>query len=337
MLYDTSTDSQNSLFFIQIVAFCIFLAFFFVAWVAVLLAFKFYFKRERVGCAAGGEVVDIKQLKKVERLNKFERKDRILRNWRVQTACILACLAIVPLSVLMIESGLDPFLDSLKGIQEINDEVDSRAYRAIQIISQLQESNAALDQLKINASFVMKALEMKEFGPNFDPTSILNYNLTVGNNTDYDSSIPSVDLNALLGFDPAAVRGTILSGMETANSFKSYIPQHAADTIYQVTDFTEAVKNGMDSLYSRDWIIRLWVVILDVTVGFLVIAVLLTKQSVDFPAYQSMTQWVLLPVFCAALVATVVGTCVFVSMAIVNAGTWLYFACAALLPPFTLH
>ena len=294
------------------------------AWLAILLVLKFHFKLKRVGCAAGGEVVDIKRLKKVDGLHKFERQTRILRNWRVQSACLGACLAIVPLSVLMLESGLDPFLESLEGIQSINDEVDSRAYRAIQIISQLQESNAALDQLKRNSTFLIKTLEMKEFCPNFDPTAILNYdyNLTEGNNTDgaFDASEAMVDLNAVLGIDPAAVRGTILSGIEQANAFKSYNTKSAAETLYQVTEFTSAVDSGIDYVHSHDWIIRLGVVILDVVVGFLVVAVVLTKQSIDFPAYQSMTAWVLLPIFCSALAVAVVVTLVFVSMATANAG-----------------
>ena len=280
---------------------------------------KFYYKLERVGCAAGGEVVDIKHMKKVQGLHKFERKYRILRNWRVQSACLLACIAILPLSVLMIQFGLEPFIQSLEDVQQINDEVDSRAYRAIQIIVQLQESHAALDQLKRNSSFVTTTLEMNEICPNFNPNLILQDDDKPSPNST-ESSTLTVDLNALLGFDPVVVHETITSGFAQADALMSYVTQSAADTMHQVTESTKVVDQGIDNLYHHDWIIRLGVVITDVVLMFLALAIFISKHSVDYPAYQQLTTWVLVPIFCASLAATMVGTCVFVSMAIANAG-----------------
>lgn len=274
--------------------------------------------------------MDIKHLKKVQRLPKSERKYRIMRNWRVQSACLLACLAIPPMSVLMIQFGLEPFIGSLEDIQQINDQVDSRAFRAIQITAMLQESHAILDELKRNSSFVTTALEMNELCPNFDPSLILHkedeadkasQNSTESTTT---TSTTTVDLSALLGFDPVAVHDAIALSFAQADNFVSYSTQSAAETLYQVTDFTKGVDQGIDNLYHNDWIIRLGVVILDVVVLFLAFAIFLTKHSIDYPAYQQLAAWVLVPIFCGALAASIVGTCVFVSMAIANAGACSY-------------
>ena len=292
-------------------------------WVSVLLALKFYWKKDLVGCAAGGQVLDIKHLKKVQGLHKFERKYRILRNWRVQTACLFACLAILPLSVLMLQFGLEPFLASLEDMQQINDEVDSRAYRAIQIFTQLHESQGALDHLKKNSTFVKTSLEMDMICPDFNPNVILqgNDNPSLNSTESGSATATTLDFNALLGFDPLEVSETITAGFAQVEDFFSYGTQSAADTLLQVTEFTKAVDEGIDSIYRNDWIVRMGVVVLDVVIVFLVMAIFLSKHSIDYPAYQQLATWVLVPLFLCALAASVVGTCVFVTMAIVNAGT----------------
>jgi len=285
------------------------------------VALKFYCKLERVGCAAGGEVVDIKYLKKVEGLPKYKRKARILRNWRVQTVCLVACLSILPLSILMLQLGLEPFIDSMTDIQDINDIVESRSFRAIQIITQLQDSHKQLLAFRRNSSSsIQTTLKMENICPDFDPSLVIlpnsNASITIMTTTTTD-----IDLKGLLGFDPDTVRKHVEAAYDQVTAYMKYDTKATKDTIYQVTDFTQAVDMGIDSFYSHDWIIRMGVVILDVVVLFLAFGIFLTKHSIDYPAYQRLTTWVLVPLFCGAMAACVVGTCVFLSMGIANAGT----------------
>ena len=109
-------------------------------WSVTLLVLKYYYRIERVGCASGGDVVDVKEMKKVYNLDKFERKQRIRRNWRVQNTCLVNCIALLPCTILMIKFGLDPFIDSLYDVQQMNDRIDSHAYRGIQTMTQLHDA-----------------------------------------------------------------------------------------------------------------------------------------------------------------------------------------------------
>lgn len=293
-----------------------------------MLVLKFHFGYETVGWAAGGNVVDIKQQKKQQGLSKWERQERIIRNWRVQTACLLALISILPLSLLMLHFGLNPFIESLSYTQMINDEVDSRAFRAIQIVAQLQESHKQLNLLKTNSTFV-STMAMQELCPNFDPSRIIDNGVKdIDNSTNSSSSsflnATTHDLNKVLGIDPTLIRSKVLTAFDHVNVFMKFDLESAAATMSQVTDITAMIDRGVDNVQTHDWIIKLGIVILDVVVIFLGIGVFFTKHSIDFPAYQRTTAWILLPIFGAALASAVVGTCAFVSFAIINAGEFCH-------------
>jgi hypothetical protein len=275
-------------------------------WTIALLALKFYYGKGRVGCAAGGEVVEVKQLKKVENLNKKERKQRILRNWRVQTACLLACISLLPVSMLMLRLGLDPFIASLEDMQEINDQVDSHAYRGIAIVSQLMEAHDNLQELQ-KSGLLEDTLTVRQICPNLATAT--------GSNSTFNATL-------LFGFSPTVVQESVISGLEYFDSIiLSYDLDSGANTLYQVTNATDSVDTGIDKLYSHDWVVKFLIVNMDVVVIFMIVGILITKDNTDFPAYQRFSSWLLLPAFCLLLVGTVAGTCIFVSMAMVNAGT----------------
>jgi hypothetical protein len=288
----------------------IFLLTLFVAWTISLLVLKFYYGAGRVGCAAGGEIIDVRQLKKVQHLPKKDRKQRILRNWRAQTACLLACLGLLPVSMVMLQLGLTPFIASLYDIREINDEVDSRAYRGIEIIAQLQETLGNLQTIQSSGIF-NDHLSLQKICPNHARAA-----RSGGNST-------NSDLNALLHALTATSNKNVTAGIKSAESLlQSYDLESVAGTLYQVTNATDSVDDGINSLYSNYWILKLLIVIMDLVVIFIIVGILFTKDNTDFPAYQRFAALFLLPIFCLALVATVTGTCISVSMAMVNAGTW---------------
>lgn len=307
---ETAEDYQDG-----VVAFSVCILTMALIWTIVLLVLKFYYGLDRVGCAAGGEVIEVRELKKVYNLDKFERKERILRNWRVQTACLVACVVLLPFTILMLRLGLNPFISSLADIQEINDQVDSHSYRGIQIAAQLQDSSASLSNIK-HSGLLQSTLTLDELCPN-RITNSDNNSTTVASNND------TSDLTSLLGFDPNLVQEQIVSNIDEIEAIiAQYDLPSAVNILYQVTNATSEIDGAIDSLKSKDWIVKLFVVILDVVVLYLLAGILIVKDNTDYPAYQFFTSWLLLPIFCAMLAATIAGTCIFASIAIFNAGTY---------------
>lgn len=314
-----------SLYDHKIVAFYVFLIMILFTWTMVLLALKYYFRIERVGCAAGGDVVDVKEMKKVHNLDKFERKHRIRRNWRVQTACLLTCITMLPCTILMIKFGLDPFIESLHDIQQINDRIDSHAYRGIQTVTQLQDaynniqgvpqSDFQLFDDNINNLTLDVAC-----ASNFTMFSSFLGNFSMAGNRTNQSRTPRTNETMRLSdvFDWATFQEEITN---TISNVSIYDFNGTYSMLYQLTNGTSAVDTGIDTLNGHDWVIRMLVVILDVVVIFLIVGILFVKDNIDYPAYQSFTSYILLPLFCSCLIATVIGTYMFSSIAIINAGT----------------
>jgi hypothetical protein len=303
----------------KVVAFSVFILTIALVWTIILAVLKFYFGRGRVGCAAGGDAVDVREMKKVYNLDKQERKERILRNWRIQTTCLVTCVVLLPFTILMLRLGLNPFIASLVDIQEINDQVDSHAYRGIQIVSQLHDAYSKLSEIQ-QSNAVQNTLTLDQICPN-RITALTNG----GDNStnDVSSKNHTSDIYELLGFDPTELEDEIILGITDVESIIArYDLQSASNILYQVTNATAAVDAGIDSLNSKDWVIKLFVVIMDVVVLYLIIGILIVKDNTDYPAYQFYTSWLLLPIFCATLAACIAGTCIFASIAMFNGGTY---------------
>jgi hypothetical protein len=103
-------------------------------------------------------------------------------------------------------------------------------------------------------------------------------------------------------------------------NFSTYDFNGSNSVLYQLTRGTAAVDAGIDTLNDHDWLIRLLIVITDVVVIFFIVGILFVKDNVDYPAYQSFTSYILLPLFCASLFATVITTYIFSTVAVLNAG-----------------
>jgi hypothetical protein len=289
-----------------------------------LLVLKFYYRIERVGCASGGDVVDVKEMKKVYNLDKFERKQRIRRNWRVQTTCLITCIALLPSTILMLKFGLDPFIDSLYDVQQTNDRIDSHAYRGIQTVTQLYDAYKSVQVQQSDFEF---------FDDNFtnlklDAACLSNvtmFSSIVGNLTKLPKNNSNVSLTNMTVrlkdvFDWTLYQEEIKS---TIANFSEFDFNGSNSVLYQLANGTAAVDAGIDAMNDHDWLIRLLVVIMDVVVVLLIVGILFVKDNIDYPAYQSFTTYILLPLFCASLFATIIATYIFATVAVLNAGMYL--------------
>ena len=292
-------------------------------WAVVLLVFKYYYRIERVGCASGGDIVDVKEMKRVYNLDKFERKQRIRRNWRVQNTCLITCILILPSTILMINFGLDPFIDSLYDVQQMNDRIDSHAYRGIQTVTQLNDAYNHIQQIQ--------EPDVQLFDDNFTNlyvnaacvSNVTIFSSLVGNLTNLPKAkLPRMNMTMRLKdvFDWNSYQEEVKN---TIANFSTYDFTGTNSVLYRLTNGTAAVDAGIDTLNGHDWLIRLLVVILDVVVIFMIVGILFVKDNIDYPAYQSFTSYILLPLFCASLLATIIATYMFTTVAVLNAGTYI--------------
>jgi hypothetical protein len=204
----------------------------------------------------------------------------------------------------MLQLGLVPFVSSIQDLQDVTTMVENRANEGIILTSSM---TAAYDNLKelLRSKAVQESMDFDQICPGFSNEFT--------NATEF----------SFLHSKQSGVQDSILSGLEQIHSFMlDYQIATASDNLRRLTNATATVETTTNDLIAKDWIIKLLVVLLDVIVLFLIAAVLFTKRSFDFPAYQRLTTWMFLPIFCCLLVASVLGTSIFVSLAMTNAGTY---------------
>jgi hypothetical protein len=250
---------------------------------------------DRVGCAAGGEVIDVGALRQAK-VSRAERKRRIVRAWRLQSVFLLASLLLPTFSFLLVNRGLIPFVASLDGLVDVNDQVDAKAYRGIEIADSMTTLYRDLKSIPI--------VDIQSFCPNKNANAI-------------DASASDL----LDGLGMYALSETIQSGLATVDSFVLKYLNEIRPGLVQVTDATRMVDRGIDSVYDSDWLLKLFLVALNIVNGFFIFGVFLAKIGVVYYAFRAMLTYLLIPLFCLLLFASIGATCAAISVALTNAGT----------------
>jgi len=124
---------------------------------------KFSFSKKVVGCAAGGNVIDVSELRR-DGVRRSARKKIIVRNWRVQMAFLAACLCIPLLSFLFVNHGLDPFYDSLEQIQDLSSLVSLNAMTGLSMTTRLIGIRNRMETL-------VRSINVTEYCPNYGTNS----------------------------------------------------------------------------------------------------------------------------------------------------------------------
>jgi hypothetical protein len=246
---------------------------------------------DRVGCAAGGEVVDVGALRQAK-VSRAERKRRIVRAWRLQSVFLVATLLLPTFSFLLVNRGLTPFVASLEGLVDLNDQVDAKAYRGIEIADSMTSLYRDLKTIPI--------VDIQSFCPNAN-------------------AINADDI--LEGLGMYALSETIQSGLATVDSFVTKYLTDIRPGLVQVTDTTRMIDRGIDSVYDSDWFLKLFLMALNIVNGFFIFGVFLSKISVVYSAFQAMLTYLLIPLFCLLLLGSIAATCAAISMSLTNAGT----------------
>lgn len=277
----------------QILAFCVFLSILFIVWGLVLIFLKLRFGVKGVGCAAGGDIVDVAALR-ANKLSRAQRKKRIVRAWRTQSVFLLATLAVPTFSLLLVNHGLRPFIASLDSLVDVTDKVDSAAFLGIHIVDSVTARYRELVEIPI--------IDIRSFCPN--------------------ALAPDTVLASLGAY---ALPETLQLCLQMIDSFVQDYVTAIRPALTQVTDATRIVDEVIDSVYNHYWILKLLLLVLNVANGFFIFGVLLSKNGCVYAAFQAMMSYLILPVFALALIASVGLTCATVSLTLVNAG--MHYQC----------
>lgn len=207
------------------------------------------------------------------------------------TFCAIQSAIMIPtFSFLLINHGMDPFLNSLDDLTVVNDEIDAKAFRGLQIANSVTALYQELATTPI--------IDVQSYCPN----DTANYAL---------ESLGVHDLSA-----------TVESGIETVNAFVRDHISELKPLLQQVTDATRMVDQGIEGIRKFNWILKLMLILLNVCTGFFVFGVLLTKNGVVYAAFQAMMGYFMIPMFCLLVMGSIVATCTVVSLALVNAGAF---------------
>lgn len=117
-LLASQSQDQRSDYAQGVKAFCIFNLVIICVWAVVLIVLKIL-GPSKVGCAAGGHVLDYAVLKKI--YDRPTRKKIEKRSWKVQTAFSIAAILLFLVCGLFLGKGLLPVGKALENVSDIND------------------------------------------------------------------------------------------------------------------------------------------------------------------------------------------------------------------------
>lgn len=253
----------------------------------ILLVLKFRYGVDRVGWAAGGDVVDVERMRK-QGINRKRRTHRIRRNWRVQTTFLMASMSIPVLSFLLVNHGLEPFIESLSDVDHISNDADTQAFLGIHTAQRINEIYHKLQELA--SSNISAAC------PDFSPNRWKNETSFTAVHNQFSKSL---------------------------NDFSPVVNELIPDTIEILEAVTKATKEAeetVDYVQSHDWMLIMFLMVLNIINAFFLFGVFLTKNDLDYPVFQAFTGYLLIPAFCVVILASVGTSCLFAAAAISNAG-----------------
>ena len=224
-----------------------------------------------------------------QRISRHIRKKRIIRNWRLQNVFFVSCIGLSALTFMFVNRGMEPFMASLTQVDEISNKVDSNAYIGINSVETLTK---LIGELNIFASVDF----LQTYCPN------------------YENSVWSGMLQL------ESLQDEVTNSVQGATEFVQSFAGEALSSLERVTETTNGVAGAVDWVYNNDWFVKAFLIILNIINGFFIFGVFLTKNNIDYFAFQAMMSYLMLPVFSIITICSLIATCAFVILAAANAG-----------------
>lgn len=247
----------------------------FILWALLLLAFKYLYGLQKVGCAAGGQVIDIRKLSKAG-ISRSERRKYIIRNWRVQASFVIVGIMIPTLTLILTKAGWGHMDTALHDVKETLDDVESWSYKGHNIIQRLQRTQSEIRQ----HDFVKEALQLSS------PDKM----------TVFDEWCPN-QRNSSLFFLKESFVPIQAFAVHLDDAYERYIPDNVAgfQTIIEIVNDVEA---SIDGFMANDWLFKLFLMVLNViNILMLLVCQICSKNNILHPPTRAFSRWLLLPTF----------------------------------------
>jgi hypothetical protein len=198
------------------------------------------------------------------------------------------------MSVLMLNRGLLPFMNSLDDIVDINDSVKRKAQQGVQIVDLIQD-------LYANLTVLEPRLEIEGICPQSAEQSSHNQSL-----------VESLELTTAIS--------RIDEGISAVDQFIATYVGDIDSGLMHLADVATSINTGVNRIYQNDWIVKFFLIVLNVVNGFLIFGVLLSKYTIVYMPYQALLAYCLVPLFLILVLGSIAATSVSMIMTMLNAG-----------------
>lgn len=242
-----------------------------------MVLFKFLYGIPKIGCAAGGEILDMKELSK-RGISRKERRRRILRSWRIQSTFMICGILVPTVSLVMMKTGWSQIQTAWVEVQEVVDDVEALAFRGWNAMDGLQQSRNDLIQNKL----VQALLEQSE---ETTASSI------------FASWCPNANSQDRLSFLHEAMSSLESDTDALVELFDSHIP-NTANSFMAVTESTKTVDESIEWFFEHDWIWKMYLMTLNVLNFFLLMACYgLSKHNIIHAPTRMYLTFFIVPLF----------------------------------------
>ena len=242
---------------------------------------------DRVGCAAGGEIVDVKALRE-NGVRRWDRRTRIIRSWRVQYMFGICSLGLITFSFVFANQGLTPFFASLEDIATVTSLAQTRVQHGMHLAHLLSS------QVELIRPF-------------------LDFNITTLC-PKYEQTILESD------FSLSVTADEIVSATKEMDYFFENDMDSFLNGMGQVADTCKSVDKAVVKIKENEWVFPVFLIAVNVINIFLILGVVLTQNKIKWDFYQSLLGGIFIPAFAATMVITVVVLCIVAVGGIINAG-----------------
>lgn len=244
----------------------------------------------RVGCAAGGHELDIRQLRRDPYYKPLIR-NMVRRSWRVQGTFFIPAFLLPIWTGLLLKKGLTTLIKSLQEIQDINHDVSGVALRAMRITELLTTTYA----------------KMTSFSGNQDALDLTSYCPLVSNST------------FVQGTDTSSFAQNIRQSLSELSQFMEYEVASAKVGLSKVDQLTAYIDDAADWVFRHDWLCKLFVVVVNVVNLALLCGLLLSRKNIIFYPFKALLSFLLVPVFAIMTGISLLAACSTAMAAVLNA------------------
>jgi hypothetical protein len=259
----------------------------------ILLLLKIAYGTDKVGCAAGGGAINIVQLSK-QGVRRRERRRRILRSWRLQSTFLIVGVFIPIATGILVRCGLGQLQQAWGELLDINDNVESIAYRGMGIVGNLRKTQKRLRQMDFGIIEGDKNNNETNYSwcPNLDDASKTSEYWRLEQFDEIFTSVQSYS-------------------QEMVQFLDLHMP--ADDSTFEmVTEATQYVDESINWAYDHDWLLKLFLMVLNVVNLLLLSACyFLSKNNIIHPPSRYYLAFFLVPLFSVLAGATVFMTATF--------------------------